>query len=163
MKIDNTQTAIKIQMQKRLIAVVVAVLIALFYFISEFSDFIVDKTGVPKYVYTVLLLLVFFVFYFYHIFAASSYIFYSDEENKLILRFYQLNGFNTKKYSYEIPKREFTGFKIEHKNLKLKEDLILFRKYQGNIVRYPALSISALTKEERKRLLVSLNQYVPKI
>lgn len=163
MKIDNTHTAVRIQMQKRLIAVVVAVLIALLYFISEFSSFIVDVTRIPKFVYTILLILVFFVFYFYHIFAASSYIFFNDEENKIIIRFYQLNGFNTKKFSYEIPKKEFTGFKLEHKYFKLREDLILFRKYQGNIVRYPSLSISALTKEERRRLLVSLNQYIPKI
>ncbi|PKP34960.1 MAG: hypothetical protein CVT98_10460 [Bacteroidetes bacterium HGW-Bacteroidetes-15] len=162
MKIDNTQTAIKIQMQKRLIAVVVAVLVALLYFISEFSSFLINITGLPKTVFTIFFLLFFFVFYFYHLFAASSFTFYSDEEGKIIVRFYQLNGFNTSKLSYEIPKSEFTSYRLEYKYFKLRENLILFRKFQGNIVRYPPLSISALTKDERKKLLLSLNQNLPK-
>jgi hypothetical protein len=162
MKIDNTQTAIKIQMQKRLLAVVVAVLTALLYFISEFSAFLTSITGLPKTVFTIFFLLIFFLFYFYHIFAASSFIFYSDEEGKLIVRFYQLNGFNTSKFSYEIPKSEFTGFRVEYQFFKIKEKLILFRKHQGAIVRYPPLSISALTPSERSKLLQSLNQHSPK-
>jgi hypothetical protein len=105
----------------------------------------------------------FFAFYFYHIIAASSYIYYCDEDGKIVFRFYQLNGFSTSKLSYEIPKKEFTGFKVEKKYRNIRENIVVFRKYQGNIVNYPPISISALTKSEKGKLLRSLSAIGPKI
>jgi hypothetical protein len=163
MIIDNDPSAVKIQMQKRLIAVIVAVFIALLYFIHDFSAFLIGITGLPKWLLTIILSSFFFAFYFYHIIAASSYIYYCDEDGKIVFRFYQLNGFSTSKLSYEIPKAEFTGFKIEKKFRNIRENLVLFRKYQGNIVNYPPISISVLTKNERGKLMRSLSALGPKI
>jgi hypothetical protein len=163
MEFDNDSTAVKIQMQKQFCAVVVVVLIALLQFIHGFSNFLTNFTGLSKSILTIILLSFFLVFYFYHLIAASSFIYYCDADGKITLRFYQLNGFNTSKLSYEIPKNEFTGFKIEKKYRNIRENLILFRKYQGNIVNYPPISISALTKSERTKLLRSLALFGPQI
>jgi hypothetical protein len=158
MKFDNDQTAIKIQMQKRILAVISAVLVALLFF-TDFDTFLNSMTGLPRYVFVILFLSIFLLFYLYHLFLSSAFIYFSDEDNKIVLRFYQLNFFNSSKVSYEIPKNEFTGYKLELKLNKKKEMLILFRKYQGSIVRYPPVPISSLTKEERGKILKTLNQY----
>ncbi len=161
MKFDNSDTAVKIQMQKRLIAVVVAVLIALIYFVPGFYNFFNSMFGTSKLVLTIVFLLLFILFYFYHLVAASSFLYFNDDERKIIIRFYQLNMLDSSKNSYEIPKREFAGFTIKRK-FKIREDLILFRSYQGKIVKYPPVSISLLPAHLRKKLIAALDKYSPK-
>jgi Na+-transporting methylmalonyl-CoA/oxaloacetate decarboxylase gamma subunit len=161
MKFDNTQTAIKIQMQKRLLAVVVAVVVALLYTTSVW-DYVQEEIGLSRLGFTLIVLFLFILFYIYHILVASSFIYYSDDEPKIIIRFYQLNFFNSAKNSFEIPKKEFTGFRIERSVFNLREDLIMFRKSQGKIVRYPPFSISSLSLSEKGKLLKSLNSFSQK-
>jgi hypothetical protein len=162
MKFDNTQTALKIQMQKRIIAVFSGVFVALLVFIVEFWEFLNGITGLPKWALIILFLLFFILFYIYHLVAASAFISFSDEEGKIVLRFYQLNFFNTNKFSYEIPKNELSGFTLEYKLSKIRENLFLFRRYQGSIVKYPPVPISSLTKSEKAKLINTLNNYISK-
>jgi hypothetical protein len=152
MKFDNEQTTIKIQMQKRIMAVLSAVLVALLYF-TGFDRFLVELTGIPRWGF-------FVIFYIYHLLVASAFISYNDEESKIVIRFYQLNLFKSDKMSYEIPKRDFTGFKINYKLNKFREELVIFRKYQGTVVKYPPVPISSLTKSERSKLIKSLDKFV---
>ena len=149
MKFDNEQTTIRIQMQKRIMAVLSAVLVALLFF-TGFDRFLVGLTGIPRWAFIILFMSFFVVFYTYHLLTASAFISYNDEENKIVLRFYQLNLFKSDKISYEIPKRDFAGFKTSYKFKKLREEMVLFRKYQGKMVKYPPIPISALTKSERR-------------
>ena len=162
MKFDNSDMAIKIQMQKRLVAVIVAVFVALLYFVTGFFDFLHYVTSLPKLVFTLLFLMVFVLFYIYHLLAASSFIFVSDEESKIIIRFYQLNMLNPSKNSFEIPRSEFAGYKLERKYFKIREELNLFRKYQGSIVRYPPVSINSLSPNDKNKLIDMLNRHSPK-
>lgn len=159
MKLDNEQTVIKIQMQKRILAVLSAVLVALLFFTSFFK-ILNDLTGLPRYFFVILSISFFLLFYLYHLVVASAFISFSDEESKIVLRYYQLNLFASGKMSYEIPKRDFTGFKIEHEYLKMRENLVLSRVYQGSVVRYPPVPITSLTKSERSKLINSLNHHV---
>jgi len=147
-------------MQKRIMAVLSAVLVALLFF-TGFDRFLVGLTGIPRWAFIILFMSFFVVFYTYHLLTASAFISYNDEENKIVLRFYQLNLFKSDKISYEIPKRDFAGFKTSYKFKKLREEMVLFRKYQGKMVKYPPIPISALTKSERSKLIKSLNKFVP--
>ena len=159
MKFDNKHTEIKIQSQKQLFAVIVAVVVALI-FITDFWDYVYKYTGISRGLFTIILCTRYLAFYLYHIFRASSYISFNDEEGKIVIRFYQLNFFNQAKISCEIPRSQFAGYRIERKSLfKLRENVTVFRKSQGNIVRYPPFSISALTADERKKLLKTLASY----
>jgi hypothetical protein len=159
MKFDNEQTTIKIQMQKRIMAVLSAVLVALLYF-TGFDRFLVELTGIPRWGFVIIFLSFFVIFYIYHLLVASAFISYNDEESKIVIRFYQLNLFKSDKMSYEIPKRDFTGFKINYKLNKFREELVIFRKYQGKVVKYPPVPISSLTKSERSKLIKSLDKFV---
>ena len=140
-------------------AIISGVLIALLHFIDEFWLFLNSITGLPKVVLTIIFLLIFLTFYIYHLIAGSSYVFFSDEDNKIIIRFYQLNLFNSSKISYEIPKKEFIGFKLDKKYWNIRETLTLIRRYQGSVAPYPPICISSLTPTQRKTLLSSLAKY----
>jgi len=90
MKFDNKHTEIKIQSQKQLFAVIVAVVVALI-FITDFWDYVYKYTGISRGLFTIILCTLYLAFYLYHIFRASSYISFNDEEGKIVIRFYQLN------------------------------------------------------------------------
>lgn len=148
-------------MQKRIMAVISAVLVALLFF-TQFHTFLLRITGIPRWIFVLLFLSFFVGFYIYHLLKASAFVSYNDDENKIVIRFYQLNLFKSDKMSYEIPKRDFTGFRITYGLRKLREDLILFRKYQGKVVKYPPVPIGALTKAERSKLIKALDKLVPR-
>ena len=162
MKFDNEQTAVKIQMQKRIVAVFSFVLVALMVFIYGISNFLIENTGIPKYLFIIFFLSFFLVFYIYHLVRASAFLSFSDEDAKIVLRFYRLDLFNSSKISYEIPFADFTGYTLEYRFFKFRESIVLFRMYQGKIVKYPPVPISALTKPERSKLLATLKGYIPK-
>lgn len=149
-------------MQKRLLAVVVAT-IAILFNTTRIYVYVVEWTRIPRPVWTIAFVLTFFVFYIYHLIAASSFIFYDDEDGKIILRSYQLNMFNTSKNSYEIPKSELKGFSIKESYWNLKKEIILYRKHQGKVVIYPPVSISLLHEKELQNLLESLRSFGPQI
>jgi len=160
MKFDNSYAVIRVQMQKRLLAIVVAVFVALLYTTNIWS-YVEKWTDIPRYVGTIIFVATFFTFYIYHVIAASSFILYNDEEAKIIVRFYQLNMFNTSKNSFEIPKSEFEGYALSNSHLGIRKNLFLYRKYQGKTVKYPPVSLSNLPEAELKKLKQSLASHGP--
>lgn len=163
MKFDNEGTTIKIHVLKTIMAIISGVLIALMVFIPGFYNFLIDNTGIPKYLFIILFSLVFIIFYLYHLVSASAFLSFDDEEDKIVIRFYRFDIFNPSKVAYEISFADFVGYKVEQRYLKLCEDLILFRMYQGDIVKYPPIPISALTRSERKKMLTALDSHIPKL
>ncbi|HCY01111.1 MAG TPA: hypothetical protein DG754_13310 [Bacteroidales bacterium] len=160
MKFDNDYAVVRAQMQKRLLAVVMVVFIALLY-TTTLWRYVENWIGIPKTAATVFFASVFLVYYIYHLVAASSFILYNDEEGKIILRSYQLNMFNTSKNSYEIPKSEFKGYSISSRFMGIRKDLTLFRKHQGKTVKYPPVSISLLSPIELNKLKNGLGAHGP--
>lgn len=158
MKFDNQGSTIRVQMQKRLIAVGVVTVIAILY-TTRLWSYVEGWIGLPRIAGTILFASVFLVYYFYHLLAASSFLSYSDSGGKIIVRHYQLNMFNTAKSSYEIPRAEFVGYAFEERFLGLRKDLILYRRHKGKSVAYPPISVSLLTPQEMGKLKKSLEAY----
>lgn len=160
MKFDNNGSVIRIQMQKRLLAVAVATFIAILY-TTGLWRFVEQWAGIPRFVGTLFFLSLFLVFYFYHLLAASSFFYYDDHEGKIVVRNYQLNMFNTAKNSFEIPKSEFKGYAFKQSTMGLRTDLILYRRHKGRMVTYPPVSISLLTTQELGKLKKALDSHGP--
>ncbi len=160
MKFDNNGSVIRIQMQKRLLAVAVATFIAILY-TTGLWRFVEQWTGIPRFVGTLFFLTLFLAFYFYHLLAASSFFYYDDHEGKIVVRNYQLNMFNSAKSSFEIPKSEFKGYAFKQSILGLRKDLILYRRHQGRMVTYPPVSVSLLTAQEMEKLKKALASHGP--
>lgn len=158
MKLDNSETVIKIQMQKRLLAVLVAVLIALNYTTNLWS-FVDNLTGIPRGAFTVFVLSIFLGFYLYHLLRKSQFVSYSDDEAKVVVRFYSLNIFDTKKNSFEVPKNQMVGFRIKRSLLNLKHEVFITQSMGKRLAHYPPFSITALSPMERDKLLKSLQTY----
>ncbi len=95
---------------------------------------------------------------FYNTFRNYNYIYFTDESDKLVLRYFSPNIFTTKKNSIEIPKREFAGYELQSFFMRYRERLILLRRTGKGIARYPAVSITAMSTDERYALLFTLTQ-----
>jgi len=91
-----------------------------------------------------------------------QYIFYSDEGENILLRYFTAGIIGGRKNSIEISKKAFSGYKTSTGLFGLTQSIILFQKFQEGIARYPPVYISALSREERKKIIRSLNQHINK-
>jgi hypothetical protein len=88
-----------------------------------------------------------------------NYIYFSDDGNSIILRYYSAGIMKGTKKSVEIPKQSFAGYSTERKFPGIIPYIILNQKRQGSVAKYPPISISALNRRERRRLVQALDLY----
>lgn len=155
MTIENSDAVIRIQMQKRIFAILIALPIALFY-ATNLGDYLYGLTGVSRQILSFVLLGLYLSFYIYHIIIKSSYLYYSDENSRVVIRFYLLNPFNSKKNSYEIPKKQFVKFRLKKSLYNLREEVFVYQNISGTVAQYPPFSLSSLTNSQKQKLIKSL-------
>ena len=91
-----------------------------------------------------------------------NYIFFNDEGETIILRYYPIRPILRKKRALEIPKASLVKFEIRKSVFGLKKTLYLFQRVKNKIARYPAIGLTALNKKELASIESALNQYVKK-
>ncbi len=94
----------------------------------------------------------------YNSFRNYHYIYYNDESDKIVLRYFSPNIFTSKKNSIEIPKKDFAGYDIKSFFMRYRESINLLRRTGKGIARYPSVSITALNAHERDMLLHALGE-----
>ncbi len=92
----------------------------------------------------------------------NNFIVYKETDDRIIMRYYPLHPFHDKFKSIEISKQTFSHFELEKRNLGLREDLYLFQMSAKGLAKYPGISLSALSKEQRSEILASLSKYSKK-
>jgi hypothetical protein len=90
-----------------------------------------------------------------------QFISYSDEGDFIIFRYFTASIVGGKKNSVEINKISFSGYKIETRFFGFIQSINLLQKVQGGVAKYPPVYISALTQEEKGKVIKSLNLYAP--
>jgi hypothetical protein len=96
-------------------------------------------------------------------FLNYQFISFSDEGDYIIFRYFTAGIVGGKKNSVEINKTSFSGYKIETRFFGLIQIITLLQKVQGGIAKYPPVYISALTKEEKTKVIKSLNLHTPHV
>lgn len=91
-----------------------------------------------------------------------NFIIYKEVDEKIIMRYYPLHPFHDKFKSIEISKQTFSHFDIVKRNFGLREDLFLFQMSAKGLAKYPGISLSALSKEQKREVLESLSKYSKK-
>jgi hypothetical protein len=90
----------------------------------------------------------------------NPYYFYFDDINEvLVFRYYPVGFFNSKKNSIQIPKQQFVKFETTKFFLGIEEKLVLYQLYRKKVAKYPPISLSAVNKDDRKKLLLTLEKY----
>lgn len=159
MILENRKTAIKVRLRTFVGTVVFATIISIIYTTRILNS---PVLGLTKYQFTIFFALIYIFLLLYSYFLNLNYIYYSDNGHSIIFRYYSLRIFSSRKNSIEIPKKDFIQYDFEKTHFNLKENLVLYQRIKTGVAKYPPISISSLTKEEKIKLKKSLSRYVKK-
>jgi len=154
MIIDLSRTIIRKNLVSFITAVIVTIVVIVLL-VAPLNDFFYD---LKNSMLAIFVAVAYVIYIFYNSFRNYNYIYYNDETDKLILRYFSPSIFSEKKNSIEIPMNEFADYKLTSFFMRYRETLILYRKTKKGLAGYPPVSITALTNLERARMLRSLNE-----
>ena len=160
MVLQNRKTAIMVRFRTFILTILFASLVIVIYTTSLLDA---PLFGLTRNYITAILLGIFVLILLFQYFLNLCFIYYSDEGNNLIFRFYSLRIFSNKKNSIEIPKNSFVRFETKKNSLGLKASLFLYQQMRSGVAKYPPIPITSLTKEERRIIHDSLSRYVKKV
>jgi hypothetical protein len=155
MIIDIKRTILRKSLSKIILLIVLAILLCVLLFIPFQNNFI---KGVENSLLAIFIAVAYIIYIAYESFRNYNYLYFNDESDKLVLRFFAPNFFTSKKNSIEIPKREFSGYTIQSFFMGYREKIILTRRTSKGIASYPPVSITALNNNEKNNLLLTLEK-----
>lgn len=158
MTFDNSRTIISLRIKLFGATVLFLAYIVLTY-VAKMIRF--PLLGMSDTTWTVILVGIYFLIAFMPMFLSYQFISYSDEGEKIVLRYFSAGIVGGRKNSVEIAKSSFSGYKIETKYFGLVQSITLFQQFKEGVAKYPSVYISALSREEKAKILKSLNMFAP--
>jgi hypothetical protein len=156
MIIDLKRTVLKIQLRRFItLLVLVIIILALLSMLDSNESYL----GLTKYQWLIFVCAIYVVSTLYQAFLEPNYIYFSDQGDKIILRYFSMSFFNNKKQTIEIPKQSFSGYELKLIFGGLKQKLILYERVKNVDAKYPAVSITALSSAQKKNILAALDRY----
>jgi hypothetical protein len=159
MIIDIRKTVLRKKIRSFYSTLFFLTMIAVLLATKIYSD---EIAGIDKYEFSIMLACIYILTVLFSAIRNYHYIYYSDEGDKLILRFFSFSFFTQKKSSIEMNKNDLESYQIVRQILGLRENLILYQRTKGGLAKYPPVSITALSKSEKEELLNSLSIYSKK-
>ena len=158
MTFDNSKTIISLRIKLFTATILLLAYLAL-AFVTKMIKF--PLLGISDTGWTIIFVGIWVILALMPMFLNYQYISYSDEADLIVFRYFTSGIVGGKKNSVQINKASFSGYKIESRFFGMIQSIILFQKLQQGIAKYPPVHISALTREEKNKLIRSLNQYSP--
>ena len=156
MTFDNSKTIIGLRIKLFGATVIILAYIVLTYIAGIIKY---PLLGMSDTAWTLILVGIYFGYALLPMFLNYQYIYFSDEGENIVIRYFNAGITGGRKNSIEINKNGFSGYKSEARFFGLIQSIILYQKFQERVARYPPVYISALSKEERSKIFRSLNQY----
>ena len=160
MTFDNSRTIISLRIKLFGATIVFFAYIVLTYF-AKMIKF--PLLGMNDTTWTVILVGIYLFFAFLPMFLNYQFIYYSDEGENIVFRYFTAGIVGGRKNSVEINKKTFSGYKIESRFFGLIRSITLFQQFREGVAKYPPVHISALSREERAKIIRSLNLYAPSV
>jgi len=160
MTLNNNKSIINLKIRAR-----TAIILFLTYLILAYAARVIKfpLLGISSTVWTIIVSLIFLFIIFFPVLLEYQYLFYSDEGNDIIFRYFSSGVVEGKKNSVEINKKTFTGFTLEKKFFGLIQSIVLYQRLKEGVAKYPPIFISALNRKDKEKLLSSLNSFAPRI
>lgn len=146
MKIENKKRTAKLRKIFYLVSVLIAVA-ALVLFLLDYTIYGIAVVGV-------------FAFWFLYFQVSDyQYIQFSNENNKIILRYFKVIRFGKGEYnSIEFPQKLLQNAVFDNSIFGKMSDLTFLIKTKRGIAEYPSVSLSALSKDQRKQIQAALHE-----
>lgn len=157
MQIDNQRNIYRIWLSRLVMTVIFALVILAFVFISWFDNL---ESGITKYHFIILVCVIYLAINWVNYLKRPYYVSYSDKGEMLVIRYYPVGMFTSRKNSIEIPQKQFAKFELQKFFFGTQQKLILVQKFRGKEAKYPPISLSALDQGDREKMLESLKSYI---
>ena len=142
MIINNKKKIAALKRLFYLVSVIIA-LIALVLFLIDFT------------IYGILMVGVFALWFLYFQISDYQYIEFSDENNKILLRYYKAVKFGKAEFnSIEFPQKMLQNAIFENSIFGKMSDLSLNVKTKRGIAEYPSVSLTAVFRLRQHRILI---------
>lgn len=159
MTIDNQRNTYKIWLGRLITTIVFTIAILIVVFLPWFDQ---EKVSFTKYHLVILISVIYVALNLYNFLKRPHFISYSDQGDRVVLRYYPLSFFNSRKNSIEIPKTQFVKYDLLPFFLGSQQELVLYQNFRNKEAKYPAISLSALDKDDREKLIASLEKNLAK-
>jgi hypothetical protein len=137
-------------------SMVFALIILAIVFLPWFDE---SKFWLTKYHVAIFISAIYILVNWINFMKRPYYVSYNDQGEMLVVRYYPVSMFTSKKNSIEIPKKQFVKYELKPFLLKSQHYLILYQNFREKVVPYPRISLSAMEKEDREKMLKSLDKY----
>ncbi len=117
--------------------------------------------GMDETFWTVIITACYIIIVFIPMILNYQYVYYSDDGNNLVFRYFFAGITGGKKNSVEINKQTFSGFTLEKKFFGLNQSIILYQQLGEGKAKYPPIYISAMNREEKNKVIRSLKSFTP--
>ncbi len=159
MKVDNQRNTYRIWISRLIMTMVFALVILLLIFIPWLDNL---ATGITKYHLMILISVIYVGINWINFMKRPNFVSYSDEGEMIVVRYYPLSMFTSRKHSIEIPKKQFVKFELKPFLFSTQQKLILVQNFRNKEAKYPPICLSALDKEDKEKMLESLGKYIHK-
>lgn len=89
-----------------------------------------------------------------------NYVYFNDEGDQIVVRYYPMRPFARKKRAIQIPKISLAGFNIRRSFFGFRRTLVLQQKTKKGIATYPGIGITALNTRETEFVVTELKRFV---
>ncbi len=159
MIIENSKTAIRIRLRVFFATIIVVALIAIIYTTRILIN---PVWGLNKTQWSFIIVGVFVLLLILNYLRDFHYIYFSDNGDKIVFRFYSMKIFAGKKHTIEMYKKDFVKFQTSSVLFKMRDYLIVYQKLKKGIAKYPPISITGLSKKDKAKLINQLSLYTGK-
>ncbi len=159
MELDNQRNTYRVWLSRLVMSMVFALIILAIVFLPWFDE---SKFWLTKYHVAIFISAIYIIVNWINFMKRPYYISYNDQGEMLVVRYYPVSMFTSKKNSIEIPKQQFVKYELKPFFLRSQHYLILHQNFREKVVPYPRISLSAMAKEDREKMLQSLDKYSSK-
>jgi len=160
MTLDNGKSVIHQKILKRS-----AIILYLAFLVISLAAGIIKfpLLGMSKSVWLLLITALFLIVILIPVILKYQYIYFSDEGDLLIFRYFSTGIVEGKKNSVEIEKKYFSGFTVDKSFLGLIQSVTLYQRMKEGVAKYPPIHVSALNPPEREKIIKTLTAYAPRV
>ena len=155
MTIDIHRTAIRMRLRGLFTAFIFSTIILIILIVEFFDE---SHLGISRGYLLLFFSVIYFVIIVYNYLRDYYYIYFNDETNKIVLRYYSMRPLSQTKRSIEIPRGSFSKYEIQNSLFGIKEKIIIYQKVKTGVYKYPPVSITALSPAEKEQFIKALNK-----
>lgn len=156
MTFDNSRTIIGLRIKG-----FTATSLFLVFIILTYAERVIrfPVAGIKESTATIILAIIYVLIIFFPLFLKKMYIYYSDDGENIVVKYFYAGMIAGKKNSIIINKKTLAGYKLEKGFLGITPAIIITQSMKQGLAKYPPICISSLKRKEKENILKSLNSY----